>query len=142
MADKWQPIETAPRDGRPFFALHADGDYWVCKYDSYGEDLLTSDGARICFITHWMVPEPLDKAVEKLYTRILHPCCHCGKQLAARNLGWLGVNKDTENLEFIHADTRERDCLSWSESEGRTLSNRATVYDGVKAREKYREARG
>ena len=55
---KWQPIETAPRDGSLFFALHDDGEYWVCKYDSWGE-LLTKDGAKMHFISYWMQPAEL-----------------------------------------------------------------------------------
>ena len=36
VSDGWQPIETAPRDGRPFIALNKDSEVWVAKYDRHG----------------------------------------------------------------------------------------------------------
>ncbi len=37
---EWQPIETAPKDGRPFIALNHDREVWPAKYAGEG---------RICF---------------------------------------------------------------------------------------------
>ena len=40
---EWQPISTAPKDGRKFLAVNHDGELWVSRY--------TDDG-RLSFRTH------------------------------------------------------------------------------------------
>lgn len=43
---KWQPIATAPRDGRPFLALNNDMECHVSKIDEYGRILRRSHQQR------------------------------------------------------------------------------------------------
>ena len=55
---KWQPIETAPKDGTPF--LGCDPDYiFVAIWDRGNRVHLTDTGRGFCYPTHWMpLPPP------------------------------------------------------------------------------------
>lgn len=64
---EWQPIETAPKDGRQLFLYLSDGQTVIAEFSvrrdgsSYWEVCHTENGA-ICLrteATHWMpLPEP------------------------------------------------------------------------------------
>lgn len=43
---EWQPIETAPKDGRTFLALNHDREAWVSKIDAEGRCLFRMNGRR------------------------------------------------------------------------------------------------
>ena len=70
MFDKWQPIETAPRDGRTFLAVNKKHPYGTCRvvyFDEeakdthiwHVEDAAEGFNHHKDFFTHWMhQPEP------------------------------------------------------------------------------------
>lgn len=55
---QWQPIETAPRDGRPIL-LMKNGELFTARYidGEYGHGWCTPDGNEIFHPTYWM-PSP------------------------------------------------------------------------------------
>lgn len=58
----WQPIETAPKDGRTFYAIalqdhFEDSMHWALFWNGdYFE--CVSGGFKIDQATHWMIPKP------------------------------------------------------------------------------------
>ena len=70
-AYKWQPIDTAPKDGAMFIA-YQNGSVYECRWVEYPPDLdhqgsagfldMTNDGIE--YPTHWMpLPEPPTEAI-------------------------------------------------------------------------------
>jgi hypothetical protein len=61
MADGWQPIATAPRDGEPFLAFepHDLGGFkFVATYTKAERLVDTLEGNAFPYVTHWMpLPE-------------------------------------------------------------------------------------
>jgi hypothetical protein len=56
----WQPIQSAPKDGKPILGYSAEGVSYVCWWKGYGWCFLDTGKVRHFFEpTHWMPHPPL-----------------------------------------------------------------------------------
>lgn len=58
MMSKWQPIETAPRDGTEILAYDGTG-VFICYFDEHADCWIIDFSCHMVCATHWMpLPEP------------------------------------------------------------------------------------
>jgi hypothetical protein len=113
----WQPISTAPKDGKPFLAFFPDPDFSpgtgmeVMWWESSENTFLINDEVRVMSATHWMpLPPPPELKDSPAMPRI-DPTAR-GDMLAAKVRAWYEANRETwwnrhrpsADRKGVHAD--------------------------------------
>jgi hypothetical protein len=65
----WQPVDTAPKDGRTFYALKWNGSFedslhWPLYWNGNEFEAVNNGEETVDYFTHWMIPGPVTQTTE------------------------------------------------------------------------------